>query len=94
MRTEDWDAEGFRSQEAVVAGGLVLLCGAVEVAANEFKLGAFNLSKIWELEIFTIFDGANSPNPEPRTDDCKDTETAQALSFLSLQACKHSGLQK
>lgn len=69
MRTEDWDAEGLRSQEAVVAGELVLFCCAVEVAANALKLGAFNLSKIWELEIFTIFDGASSPNPEPRTDD-------------------------
>lgn len=86
LRTEDWDAEGLRSQEAVVAGGLVLFCWALDVAANGLKLGAFNLSKIWELEIFTILEGASSPNPEPRTDDCEDRKRASPEhSFFHLR---------
>lgn len=77
-----------------MAGGLVLFCCAPEVVVNGLILGAFNLFRIWELVIFTIFDGASSPNPEPRTDDCKDMEREKTLSFLSLQGCKHGGLQK
>lgn len=57
LRTEGWGAEGLRSQAAVVAGGLALsLCCVLEASGNGLKPGGFNLSKIWELEMFTIFD--------------------------------------
>lgn len=52
-----------------MAWGIVLFCYAVEVTVNMFKLGAFDLFKIWEMEIFTVFDGADSPNLEPRMDE-------------------------
>lgn len=59
----------MRSQEEVVVGELILFCCELEVVVNWPKLGAFNWSKIWELVMFVIFEGASSPNPEPRTDD-------------------------
>lgn len=59
----------MRSQEVVVVGGLVLFFCELGVVVYWPKLGAFNWSKIWELVMVAIFEGASSPNPEPRTDD-------------------------
>lgn len=83
LRTEDWDAEGLRSQEEVVVGGLVLFCCELGVVVNWPKPGAFNWSKMWELVMFAIFEGASSPNPEPRTDDFKGKEKQKSSVRLS-----------
>ena len=74
----------MRSQEEVVVGELVLFCCELEVVVNWPKLGAFNWSKIWELVMFAIFEGASSPNPEPRMDDFKGTEKQKSSAIQNF----------
>lgn len=72
-------------------GGLVLFCCELGVVVNWPKLGAFNWSKIWELVMFAILEGASSPNPEPRTDDFKEKEKEKPSAIqISIPELKHT----
>jgi hypothetical protein len=45
--------------------------------------GALNCSKIWEPVILAIFDGASSPNLEPRTDDFKGKQKNKSSAMFT-----------
>lgn len=68
----------------MVVGGPVLFCCELGVVVNWPKLGAFSWSKTWELVMFAIFEGASSPNPEPRTDDFegKEKQKSSAIQYF------------